>query len=163
MNEKNRITALLLCIFSFILGLHNWYLGNYKRAVLFTITGGGLSLWWIYDIIKIASDKRYIEHCRGEYTEEEKSNQFTKRIEEQARIDKLNQKRTPINDDVVRCPKCGSSQLTANKKGFSLGKAVAGGVLLVPIAGVATGMIGKNKIIITCLSCGKQFKPGKGR
>ena len=63
----------------------------------------------------------------------------------------------------VCCPKCGSSQLTANKKGFSLGKAVAGGVLLVPIAGVATGMIGKNKIIITCLSCGKQFKPGNGR
>lgn len=67
------------------------------------------------------------------------------------------------NDDAVHCPKCGSSQLTANKKGFSLGKAVAGGVLLVPIAGVATGMIGKNKIIITCLNCGKQFKPGNGR
>ena len=66
-------------------------------------------------------------------------------------------------DDTVRCPKCGSSQLTANKKGFSLGKAVAGGVLLVPIAGVATGMIGKNKIIVTCLNCGKQFKPGNGR
>ncbi len=60
----------------------------------------------------------------------------------------------------VSCPKCGSTQLTANKKGFSLGKAVAGGIILAPIAGVATGMIGKNKIIITCLNCGKQFKPG---
>lgn len=65
-----------------------------------------------------------------------------------------------VNDKVVCCPKCGSTQLTANKKGFSLGKAIAGGILLVPVAGVATGMIGKNKIIITCLSCGKQFKPG---
>lgn len=160
MNEKNRITALLLCIFGFFLGLHNWYLGNYKKAVLFTITIGGFGIWWIYDIIKIVTDTRYIEHYNGEYTKEEKENQFTKRIENKAKIDEIKQKRAPINDDVVRCPKCGSSQLSANKKGFSLGKAVAGGVLLVPIAGVATGMIGKNKIIITCLNCGKQFKPG---
>lgn len=62
----------------------------------------------------------------------------------------------------VCCPKCGSTQLTANKKGYSLGKAIAGGVItLTPIVGVATGLIGKNKIIITCLNCGKQFKPGK--
>ena len=68
------------------------------------------------------------------------------------------------NDSTVCCPKCGSSQLTANKKGFSLGKAVVGGVLtLTPIVGVGTGLIGKNKIIITCLSCGKQFKPGNSR
>jgi len=66
-----------------------------------------------------------------------------------------------IDNENVCCPKCGSTQLTANKKGFSLGKALVGGVVLVPIAGVATGMIGKNKIIITCLNCGKQFKPGK--
>lgn len=64
-------------------------------------------------------------------------------------------------EEKVCCPKCGSSQLTANKKGFSLGKAIAGGIILTPIAGVATGMLGKNKIIITCLSCGKQFKPGR--
>ena len=61
----------------------------------------------------------------------------------------------------VCCPNCGSTQITANKKGFSLGKAIAGGIILTPIAGVATGMLGKNKIIITCLSCGKQFKPGR--
>lgn len=163
MNEKNRIIALLLCIFGFILGLHHWYLGNYKKAILFLLTGGGFGIWWVYDVIKISSDKRYVEHYNGEYTQEEKENQFTKRIESQKKLDELNKKSTPINNNVVRCPKCGSSQLSANKKGFSLGKAVAGGALLVPIAGVATGMIGKNKIIITCLNCGKQFKPGNGR
>ncbi len=162
MNGKNRITVLLLCIFSFFLGLHNWYLGNYKRAVLFTITGGGLSLWWIYDIIKIATDTRYIEHWNGEYTEEEKENQFTRRIQYQAKIDELKKKKAPINDDVVRCPKCGSSQLTANKKGFGLAKGAAG-VLTFGAYGVLAAGIGKNKIIITCLSCGKQFKPGNGR
>ena len=63
--------------------------------------------------------------------------------------------------DVYKRQNCGSTQITANKKGFSLGKAIAGGIILTPIAGVATGMLGKNKIIITCLSCGKQFKPGR--
>lgn len=27
-------------------------------------------------------------------------------------------------DDVVRCPRCGSTQITANKKGFGAGKAI---------------------------------------
>ena len=32
-------------------------------------------------------------------------------------------------EDKLYCPFCGSSQLTANKKGFGAGKAVAGAVL----------------------------------
>ena len=60
----------------------------------------------------------------------------------------------------IRCPKCGSSQLTANKKGFSGKKAVAGAVLTGGI-GLLAGTIGSNKIIITCLNCGNQFKPGE--
>lgn len=74
---------------------------------------------------------------------------------------KEKQKKKESYNNQVCCPKCGSTQLTANKKGFSLGKALVGGIAFVPIAGVATGLIGKNKIIITCLNCGKQFKPGK--
>ncbi|ENJ9653541.1 hypothetical protein AB2T14_001149 [Clostridium botulinum] len=57
------------------------------------------------------------------------------------------------NDDVVRCPKCGSTQITANKKGFSVGKAV--------LLGGIGGFIGKNKIEITCLRCGYSWKAGK--
>lgn len=59
----------------------------------------------------------------------------------------------------INCPKCGSTQITANKKGFSGGKAVAGAVLTGGI-GLLAGTIGSNKIVITCLSCGNQFKPG---
>jgi hypothetical protein len=44
----------------------------------------------------------------------------------------------------VVCPKCGSTQISANKRGWTLG----------------TGLIGANKIIITCLNCGHRFKPG---
>jgi RNA polymerase subunit RPABC4/transcription elongation factor Spt4 len=61
----------------------------------------------------------------------------------------------------VRCPKCGSEQIHADKKGFSAGKAVAG-VVLAGGVGLAAGAIGKDKIIITCLKCGNQFKPGEG-
>ncbi|HEY2583959.1 MAG TPA: hypothetical protein VGI43_19275 [Mucilaginibacter sp.] len=59
----------------------------------------------------------------------------------------------------ICCPKCGSNQLTANKKGFSGRKAVAGAVLTGGI-GLLAGTIGSNKILITCLSCGNRFKPG---
>ena len=35
-----------------------------------------------------------------------------------------------MKNDEVCCPHCGSTQIVANKKGFGLGKAVAGGLLL---------------------------------
>ncbi len=62
----------------------------------------------------------------------------------------------------IRCPKCGSNQLTANKKGFSGAKAVGGAILTGGI-GLLAGTLGSNKVKITCLACGKEFKPGEGR
>lgn len=59
----------------------------------------------------------------------------------------------------IKCPKCKSTQITANKKGFSIGKAAAG-ALLTGGVGLLAGTIGSNKVIITCLACGHQFKPG---
>ena len=59
----------------------------------------------------------------------------------------------------IQCPKCGSTQLTANKKGFSGKKAVVGGILTGGL-GLMAGTIGSNKIIITCLACGNEFRPG---
>lgn len=60
----------------------------------------------------------------------------------------------------LRCPKCGSTQLHAGDKGFGLGKAAAGGLLLGPV-GLLGGMIGSKKVMITCLSCGKKWQAGK--
>ena len=62
-----------------------------------------------------------------------------------------------MND--IKCPKCGSNQITSEKKGFSGGKAVAGAVLTGGI-GLLAGTIGSNKVVITCLKCGNHFKPG---
>jgi hypothetical protein len=62
----------------------------------------------------------------------------------------------------VTCPKCGSDQLSSNKKGFSGGKAVAGAVLTGGI-GLLAGIIGSSKVVCTCLACGNQFKAGQGK
>lgn len=59
----------------------------------------------------------------------------------------------------IRCPKCGSNQLTAGSKGFGLGKAVAGGLLLGPV-GLLSGFIGKGDVMLSCLRCGNRWKAG---
>lgn len=65
-----------------------------------------------------------------------------------------------INNEPVRCPKCGSAQITAQRKGFSLGKAAVGGILLGPY-GLLGGVVGSRKIEVICLSCGNKWVPGK--
>jgi len=50
-------------------------------------------------------------------------------------------------DDTVRCAKCGSTQIHAEKRGWSF----------------STGMVGAGKIVLTCLKSGGQFKPGGER
>lgn len=48
-------------------------------------------------------------------------------------------------EEKIKCPKCGSTQLHAHKQGFMRG-----------------GLLGMGKIIMTCLNCGKKFRPGQG-
>lgn len=63
---------------------------------------------------------------------------------------------------VACCPYCGSTSLAANKKGYGIGKGVVGAWAVGPI-GLAAGNIGRQKVKVTCLNCGRQFSPGKGR
>lgn len=62
--------------------------------------------------------------------------------------------------DTIRCPRCRSTQVTANQKGFGVGKAAAGAILLGPV-GLLAGGIGSKQVKITCLKCGHQWEPGK--
>lgn len=62
------------------------------------------------------------------------------------------------SNDLVKCPRCGSTQLTANNKGFGLGKSIVGGVLLGGV-GLLGGFLGSSKVKITCLKCGHSWKP----
>lgn len=66
------------------------------------------------------------------------------------------------NNDTLYCPKCGSSQLVANKKGFGAGKALTGAVLTGGV-GLLAGFIGSGKVKVTCLKCGSTWDPGQLR
>jgi len=57
----------------------------------------------------------------------------------------------------LKCPKCNSENLSADKKGFSGKKAVVGAIVTGGI-GLLAGTIGSNKIMITCLNCGLKYK-----
>ncbi|KJR45065.1 Phage protein [Desulfosporosinus sp. I2] len=61
------------------------------------------------------------------------------------------------NGSQLKCPKCKSTNLTANNKGFGLGKAAVGGILLGPV-GLLGGLVGSKKAVFICLKCGNQFQ-----
>jgi len=62
------------------------------------------------------------------------------------------------------CPMCGEKEkwkyIDDTKKGFSGGKALAGGILLGPI-GLVAGALGKKKHLYICASCGFQHEYDK--
>jgi len=62
-------------------------------------------------------------------------------------------------DGVACCNKCGSTSLSANKKGFGIGKAVVGAALTGGI-GLMAGNIGAKKVRVTCMVCGNEFMAG---
>jgi len=69
---------------------------------------------------------------------------------------------TPTNseENLLHCPKCNSTQLSSNKKGFSGGKALTGAVLTGGI-GLLAGTIGSGDVSITCLKCGYKYNAGE--
>lgn len=56
MQQKRWSTALILSFFLGLLGIDRFYLGYTGKGILKLITGGGLGIWWLYDLIKIASN-----------------------------------------------------------------------------------------------------------
>lgn len=64
------------------------------------------------------------------------------------------------SDDRIRCRKCGSDQVQGDKKGFGVGKAALGALVIGPL-GLVAGGLGSSKVLITCLACGNKWKPGR--
>ncbi|MDL2254190.1 TM2 domain-containing protein [Ruminococcaceae bacterium OttesenSCG-928-I18] len=56
-NLKNKTTALILSILLGELGIDRFYLGKIGTGILKLITLGGFGVWWIIDIILIATNK----------------------------------------------------------------------------------------------------------
>lgn len=61
----------------------------------------------------------------------------------------------------LKCPKCGSVQFDSSNKGFSIPKAIIGGLVWGGPLGGAAGLIGRKNTIITCLNCGNRWQAGK--
>lgn len=59
----------------------------------------------------------------------------------------------------VVCPKCGSGQLTAQKRGFGALKALAGGFVAGP-AGLLAGFHKARRVDVTCIRCGHSWQAG---
>jgi len=55
--QKEWLVALLLSILVGYLGIDRFYLGYVGLGVLKLLTGGGCGIWWIVDIVLIATDK----------------------------------------------------------------------------------------------------------
>lgn len=57
MAQKSWTTTLILSILLGALGVDRFYLGYTLLGILKLITGGGLGIWWLIDIIMIATNK----------------------------------------------------------------------------------------------------------
>lgn len=53
---KDKMTALLLSIFLGTLGIDRFYLGYTGLGIVKLITAGGCGIWWLIDVIMIATD-----------------------------------------------------------------------------------------------------------
>lgn len=84
------------------------------------------------------------------------------RVERKRKKEKRGESKMAKEFKIV-CPNCGSDQIVANKKGWDPKKAVTGGLLFGIGGALIGGMGSSNDITITCLACGKKFKPGKGK
>ncbi|MFZ5968011.1 MAG: TerD family protein [Bacillota bacterium] len=56
----------------------------------------------------------------------------------------------------LQCPRCRSTRVTAGKKGFGVGKAIVGGLLLGPI-GLLGGFLGSKNLEFLCLDCSQRW------
>lgn len=59
-------------------------------------------------------------------------------------------------ENEITCPKCKGHSIVQSTKGFSIGKAVAGGLIVGPV-GLLAGTHKSKDIRFTCLDCGHKF------
>ena len=147
---------LVICLLTGFFGGHYFAIGKINKGLLYFCTAGLFGIGWIYDIIRIATNDDFIKVIEMQELKSKENMEIAK-AKERARVEKVNEYR---EEGIPYCPKCKSTHLTADKKGFGVGKAAAGAVLAGPY-GLLAGGLGSRKVTITCMNCGHQFKPGR--
>lgn len=54
-SKRSRGVALALGFFGGVFGLHRFYVGKTHTGVAMILTFGGLGIWWLYDMVLLAS------------------------------------------------------------------------------------------------------------
>lgn len=98
---------------------------------------------------KIARMQKKSEHRAQVTTEKAAARQ--KREAQKAELDASN---------IVYCPRCLCTSISADKKGFGIGKAVVGSSVIKHPIGLVAGNIGAKKVRCTCLKCGYSWIAG---
>lgn len=61
-SPRNFIAAILLCFFLGVLGVHRFYVGKIGTGILMLLTGGGFGIWYIVDLVLIATSSFKDKH-----------------------------------------------------------------------------------------------------
>ena len=104
---------------------------------------------------KAILDPLYAVHAGEKITYGQSLKANLSMIAEQQRNEQLaeKQKRKELEESgVAYCPKCLSTSVTAEKRGYSAGQAILTRNLLI-------GAVGANEIKCVCLKCGHKWKP----
>lgn len=64
-STKSGVTALLLCFFFGVLGVHRFYVGKTGSGIVQLVTAGGFGIWTLVDFVMIATGK--FTDCDGHY------------------------------------------------------------------------------------------------
>lgn len=115
-----------------------------------------VEVWEVVVMCDMSDDEKrqHIEKKRQKMQDERMAD-----IQQQIRENNVPVKRV---DNTPHCPKCGSTFISANQKGFGVGKAVIGAAVAGPI-GLVAGNAGAKKVFITCLNCGHRWQAGKAK
>lgn len=77
-SAKSGLAVFLLCLFFGQLGIHRFYVGKIGTGILMLLTGGGLGLWYLYDLISIVCNNFTDKH--GQLVEISKNPTSAKKV-----------------------------------------------------------------------------------